>query len=100
MLSLFVLSIGVNIFFVSYYYYITRKAPLELTQLSVTRNCNTAQYTKWMQNIPAVNGSSPEDVKKFAAASVCFTDYDTGRPIDIDSLKPNMSDNPILPAHP
>jgi hypothetical protein len=41
-----------------------------------------------------------ESSKKFVAASLCFTDYQTGKSLDFDSLKPKPNSGALLPAQP
>ena len=98
--ALLAISLGANIFLASTFYYITHNDPMVLSRLAVNQNCSPAHYTKWMQSINDSKFSDPEKVKKFAAASLCFTDYQTGRPLDLNSFKPNMNQSPQLPAHP
>ena len=84
--ALTLVSVIINVIVISGISYIVNSRPLELTRLGLEKNCTNAGYAE------LIKLNETYDQKKFAAA-VCFTDYETGKPLDIRSLKP-LADTP------
>jgi ssDNA-binding Zn-finger/Zn-ribbon topoisomerase 1 len=89
--TLALFSILINMAFVAGVVYV-KSNPIELAKLSLEKNCSNEGYVKLMKR------TENQEQKKFAAASLCFTDYDSGKPIDINSIKPKADTSAILPA--
>jgi hypothetical protein len=93
------LSVTLNVGLVGYWLYVTNIDVLPLQQIVVANKCNEPGYTKWMHTVET-GASNPAQAKKFAAAATCFVDYETGRELDLDSLKPQTDGAQALPARP
>jgi len=92
-------SVLVNGALLCYGYYLVNINQAPLAQIVVTHRCNEPGYSQWMHQIDRAS-SNPTQDKKFAAASECFTDYQTGKQLDLDSLRPQAGGDQVLPAHP
>jgi hypothetical protein len=92
-------SVLLNVGLLGYWYYLVNINQLPLLQVAQVRLCNEPGYSRWLTTSTA-RASNAAQFKKFMAASVCFTDYETGKPLDIDSLRPKADALPALPAHP
>jgi hypothetical protein len=89
-----VLSLLANAGLVGRYWYLVNYDQLPLLQTEVAVRCNEPGYSRFMNQIKELNrqngneGARLHESLRFAAASNCFVDYDTGRSLDLDSLKP------------
>jgi hypothetical protein len=98
--ALALLSIVFNISLIGSWFYLLHFHQLPLIQAEVSARCQEPGYSHLMHQIEKAAGPQATQSKKFAAASLCFTDYDTGKSLDLDSLKPSPNSGANLPAHP
>ncbi|HSX02949.1 MAG TPA: hypothetical protein VLI05_06610 [Candidatus Saccharimonadia bacterium] len=92
-------SVLLNVALLSYWYYLVNINQAPLAQIVVTHRCNEPGYSQWMHQIDQTS-SNPTQDKKFGAAAECFTDYQTGKQLDLGSLRPQTGGIQVLPAHP
>jgi hypothetical protein len=96
-----VISLALNVSLVGTWFYLLHYNQYPLLQAEVSQRCNEPGYTRFMHQIEkAADGKNVEQNKKFAAASLCFVDYETGKSVDLDSIKPNPNSPASLPAKP
>jgi hypothetical protein len=88
-----IVSLMLNAALVSTWIYMVNNRQVAIENFLVAHRCVEPGYSKMIASLD--QGS-----KKLAAASLCFTDYQTGRPLDISSLKPLDAGQNDLPAHP
>jgi hypothetical protein len=92
-------SVLLNVGLLGYWYYLVNINQAPLAQIVVAHRCNEPGYSQWMHQINQIS-SNPTRDKKFGAAAECFTDYQTGKQLDLDSLRPQAGGDQVLPAHP
>lgn len=94
-----VVSLLLNIGVIGVVYYMLHYNLFWLQVHVVQERCNEPGYSQMLKESERTAGD-PALAKKFVAASVCFTDYQTGKPLDINSLKADNSQPALLPAAP
>ena len=95
-------SLVLNAGLVGGWLYLLHYNQYPLIQAEINQRCTEPGYTRLMHQIDEVTTGSQnsEQNKKFAAASLCFVDYETGKSIDLDSVKPKTDSPASLPARP
>ncbi len=88
-----VVSLILNAALISTWVYLLNYRQIALANYELPYRCAEPGYSRMMSQINTGG-------KQFAAAALCFTDYNTGKPLDIASLKPKIDSQSILPAHP
>jgi hypothetical protein len=95
-----VASLALNAGLIGTWLYLLHYNQFPLIQAEVNQRCNAHGYAHIMHQVQATAGPRAESAKKFAAAALCFVDYDTGKPLDPDSLQPAANAPAVLPARP
>ena len=95
-------SLTVNVGLVVTYVYLLNYNQYPLLTAEVAHRCVEPYYSRLMKSIDEkqANKERAEGNKKYAAAALCFIDWETGRVIDTDSIKPLRESTPQLPARP
>ncbi|OKJ97409.1 hypothetical protein [Amycolatopsis sp. CB00013] len=91
------LSVALNVGLVGYWTYLVTADQLSLQRIAVEHFCNEPGYS---QRMTGITGEDAERRRKLVAAATCFVDYETGKSLDLDSLKPKADSEPVVPAKP
>ena len=89
-----IISLFVNAALISTWVYMVKYRQVAVENYLINHRCLEPGYSRML------NSLSGSESKKFVAATLCFTDYQTGQPLDFNSLKPNSGSASTLPAHP
>jgi hypothetical protein len=100
-------SLALNVGLVGGYEFLLHYNQAPLIQSEISVRCNEPGYSRMINEYKTLllrDGGRTEDQitknLKFASASLCFTDYETGKAVDLDSIKPQPNGNAYLPAKP
>jgi hypothetical protein len=88
-------SLLLNAAFISTWMYLIKYNPLPIYEVAVNHACESTNYSHILSDIK----SSSQNELKFRAASLCFVDYQTGKSLDLNYLRPNADSPVILPAY-